>query len=145
MMLSKLFPSWIAAKMMSAYQETLPSPSILSLSQATLLTISWTIDTLLSPLLPPRITVDHIFNTSNTCFELQAFDMHYSIIDNCCESKIQCDAAGCPNQKLQRQIQSRCRLNTLESGPITLVLDSAIVQQNPSEVGRIRVAWQHNT
>jgi hypothetical protein len=85
--------------MMSAYQETLPSPSILSLSQATLLTVSWTIDTLLSPLLPHRITVDHIFNTSNTCFELQAFDMHYSIIDNCCESKIKCDACWLPKSE----------------------------------------------
>ena len=69
MMLSKLFPGWFAAKMMSLDQENPPSPYIYSPYLPTLLTISTTFDTPSSPLLPCCITLDNWFNTPSTCLE----------------------------------------------------------------------------
>jgi len=76
-----MFPTLIAAKMMSPDQENPPSPYIYSPFQRTLLTIFRTFDTPSSSLLHHRITLDDIFNTPDAWLELQAFNINHSIVD----------------------------------------------------------------
>jgi len=144
MMLSKLFPSWIAAKMMSLDQEIPPSLDIHSPCLPILLTISTTFDTPSSPLLLCRITVDGIFNTPDAWYSDKHWISTTQSLTTVQNPKGNVMPSCCRHQSSQMLMRSRFCLYQSASGPRTPVLESANGQQNRCGFGRIGVAWQHN-
>jgi len=78
--------------MMSLDQENLPTSDIYLPCLPTLITISRISNTLSSPQLPHRITLDDIVNTPDVSLEAPGIDTHQSIIDHHWEPNMKCNA-----------------------------------------------------
>jgi len=95
-MLSKLFPSWIAPKMISLDEDNRTKPTHIFASATHLTYKVQNFDTPSAPQLQHRITLANISNTPYAWLELPPFDIDHSIIDHHGDPKMYCGAFWLP-------------------------------------------------